>query len=249
MLRLLLLALAISLAAPPAAAQEKPTPAASIYQELGLPSPSTLPLLPAEYMPDRISLREVQRDPKRYPVRAAVLSAVQVLEQTRDIVPPSTRLMQADFARPGHARSVRDLQDGPAIAIALLDEAKRSLAAAEARRPKELSRRWQVHFDFVAAEIEFRIALYSEYNEMLAMIRRDDMPGLNPQAREVAWRLVPSETMKSKTPIRKLAESAREKFRTIAETDPNTPWAILAERYQASLPGLRWLPTTDLIDP
>jgi len=229
------------------APSQKPDPAASVYAELGLPAPPVFTPLADEYLPDSVTLADVRREPKRYPVRAAVLNAVEMLEHSRDTVPTATVLRQSDAFGSNARKFILNLQERPAIDIALLDEVKLSLAAVESKRPKERSRRWQSHCEYVSAEVAYRLAQINEYGEMLAVVRRDDMPAI--EGNQIGWRLVPTEKMKSKSDMRKLAAASRERFHAIIDGDPHTPWALLAERYSDSPPGFQWLPTTDLIDP
>lgn len=237
------LSLAVAFAAPPL------TPAEAVYGELKLSTPVDPKPLPKEFHPDGVSLEEVRKNPKRYPVRAAVLEAIEVLEQSRGTIPLRTEIRRVDLGKPQVMKEIFKQQEGPAIAIAMLDDVQKSLLSLEAVRHREPSRRWQAHFDFVLAEVEFHLALNHEYNDMLAHARSENLPELQPARGEVGWRLVPTETMKSRGPIREIASSARERFERLAIAEPDTPWGIQAARFQNAPPGRQWLPMTDLVDP
>lgn len=115
------------------------------------------------------------------------------------------------------------------------------LADQRAKEPK----RWQTHYDYAVAQLKLRLAFHHEYNLLLAHVRTDLLPNLDPTKGQTHYRLAWSDKMLSNKSIRELAQEARDQFRAIAADHPHTPWAALSQRCMDLLIGLRWEPAGD----
>jgi hypothetical protein len=98
--------------------------------------------------------------------------------------------------------------------------------------------RWQAHFAYVRAELQFRLAVLNEFNFALARVRTEALPDLPRTAS--GWRLTASDKMSARKEARELYAAAAEGFDAVARAHAGTPWEVLARRSRAALPGLRW---------
>ena len=222
---------------------------AAVYAELGLPAPPKDHwTLPADYLPDAGSIKDVEKTPKKFPVRAAVLEGFKALKESRDLVPAVTIVRKDDLDKSGALKRLSALQERPAIAILTLEEALSSLDKAMAVRKDEPSKRWQAHLDFIRAEVQFRLVVSHEYNLMLGHARIQDLPDLNAEKNETAWRLVPAERIRSRRDVKDLAKAASAGYFSVLEKYPRTPWSKLAEVAREAPMGLQWVPMVDAAD-
>lgn len=210
-----------------------------VLEELGLPPADGLPAkLPEAYRPDLITAADVRRDPMRYPLRAAVLDAVDVLRDARAL-PTAASVRTEDLTDKGK-KAVVERQQAAARLILRLEEAIAALDALADARKKEPSRRWQAHFDYAAAALRLQLAGAHEYNFALGHVRTDSLPKLDPDGGQNGWRLVPAEKMLSRKDVRDVAEAGREAMARVRKDHPDTTWAALARRDAAANLGLRW---------
>lgn len=213
--------------------------AAAVYAELGLPTPAgRLPLLSAAYRPDALSAEAVRKDADRYPVRAAVLQAVDALGKVRKLT-GKLELHETEVSDAGKARLVK-LQEDIAAAILFLDEASTALAGTAGKRSAEPSKRWRVHHAYLSAAVALQTAHLEELNLAYGSVRAGRLPELDKAAGQTGWRLTPADKMASKPAVRKQDEAARELLRNVIADHPDTPWAALAEADLKAKPGLQW---------
>jgi hypothetical protein len=208
-----------------------------------------------------VPLDDVRKTPEKYPVRAAVLAAYQTIRDSW-VPPPEPRPDPKAKKRKGPVEKVeralfvtaapaplteafkarvRAAQTFPAVAVTRLERAADELAQAADGRLAREPRRWQAHHAYVLAQCLNRQAFLSEYNLMLGVVLREDMPDRDPKKHD-GWRLAPAERMRSKLDVRKLAEEAREQLAKVIADHPGTPWAAAARRELDTPPGLKWEP-------
>jgi hypothetical protein len=248
MFRLLFAAVVAFLTCPLAVGQTpKPTnpppsgESQAVLEELGLTARPGLPTtLPEEYRPDLVTAGDVRRDPKRYPVRAAVLDAVTALQKSHEL--PMTDTLLAKDLNPRTKQAIVARQEEVAKVAMALRAALDTAEAAAGRRGTETSKRWQAHYDYTRALVKQRLALVEEYNLMLGRVRRDELPELDPKAGQTGWRIAPTDKVSSARDVRELADDARRELSMVAKSHPKTTWAVLAEMDQETKPGLRWEP-------
>jgi hypothetical protein len=224
----------------PAASAE----AKAVFAELALPPVvgddgilTRLPL-PADalkgYAPD-VSTEDIFKDVDKYPLRVTTLRALQAV---RDVWPPERKGLGVLPAALTDAakKPLADAQEPLAKALVRLELEVSELEALEPRRAKE-PKRWQAHYDFALAELRLRTVLLSEFNRALGNARTETLPELDGGR---GWRLVPSEKIGGRKDVRQMYDLAVEGFGRLMADHKGTPWAALAQRSRATLPGARW---------
>jgi hypothetical protein len=199
------------------------------------------PVILKPYLPD-VSIDDVLRDVEKYALRAAVLRALQTIRDTMRAAGPRDPKAITAVAAPLTAqvkKTILDAQAPSAVALTKLDDELASLRAVEKLRARE-PKRWQAHYDFTVAQVQFRLALLNEYNLALGHVRTETLPDL-PDGSS-GWRLVHSDRMLSRKDVQELATAARSSFQTAATRYKGTPWEVLAKRAMLTPPGLRWEP-------
>jgi hypothetical protein len=205
------------------------------------------------YQADYHDLREIMAQPLKYPLRVAVIRAVEALdrqgrlnrvkvvgtEETADRLIEEFRGQTTDDVK----RSLtRNQQDGPAKMLIELQDVLDEMESAESERVREPSLRWQAHYDFILAQVKARMAYVHEYNTMLGKVKRDELPQLDP-ALHNGWRLAAQEKIQSPKDVRDLATDAKKLIAKIVKEHPGTPWEVLAKRERFTALGLSWQPT------
>jgi hypothetical protein len=195
------------------------------------------------YRADYISLDAVRNNPEKYPLRVAILDAVKVLNKTFDRSRASFVLMDS-FAGASSDKIKKDIekqQRGPARVEAELRAELDKLLQAKKDNGKEPSKRWQAHFDYIHAQLFARIVYVTEYNSMLAKIRKDELPMLEGGgAPSGGWRMVSRAKVASGKAEQTMAKKSRELLEKLAKEHAGTPWEILAKREQLTSLGLEW---------
>jgi hypothetical protein len=125
------------------------------------------------------------------------------------------------------ARVEAELQD-------YLDELEK-VADQRDKQPK----RWQVHYDYVVAQLKLRICYANQYNLALANVRSGKLPDLQPG--QNGYRLTAETNLDKNTPAnyKEMFNEARKALTEVAKTHPNTPWAVLAKSDRTVAIGLR----------
>jgi hypothetical protein len=136
----------------------------------------------------------------------------------------SRRLFQENRAL---ARIVGRLED-------TLEELQ-AVGGERARQPK----RWQANYDLLLGRLLAQLALLSEHQSALGMLRRDPPP-LNP-ARHGGWGLRPDPALHD-AEGRKFARQAARLFAQVMREHPGTPWEVLARQHASRPLGLSWEP-------
>jgi hypothetical protein len=195
------------------------------------------------YRPDSITIRDVQAHPDKYPLRAAVLEVVKLLNEKFD--PHNAAFILLDSFGGGSTERIKqdimNKQRGPAELLAELHEAEERMAKAEKKRDEEESKRWLAHFDYIHAELLARIAYVHEYDLMLGKIRKDELPPL--ERPQDFYRLSSRVKLQGPRELKDYATRATKLFAKIARQHKGTPWEVLAKRELLTALGLEWQPT------
>jgi hypothetical protein len=197
--------------------------------------------MPKEYQPDQITNDEVRKKPDKYPLRAAVLAAVDVLRKHGEESPPTTEFVApAAKDRPALLKRITESQKPLARHMEELKEAQERLEGLENQRKREPSKRWQAHYDFILSHVQLRYAYLFEYSLMLGEFRKDNLPELDAKKNQNGWRLVASEKLDGPTDLKDTVKSAHKLLSKVTKDHPDTPWAALADRDLGTPAGLQW---------
>jgi hypothetical protein len=197
--------------------------------------------MPKEYQPDQITNEEVRKKPDKYPLRAAVLSAVDVVRKHAQEAAPLTEFAAPlPKERPALLKKIVDGQKPIARQMAELQEVQERLEGVEDQRKREPSKRWQANYDFILGHVQLRYAYLFEYSLMLGEFRKDNLPELDAKKNQNGWRLVPSEKLAGPTDLKDTVKSAHKLLSKVVKDHPETPWAVLADRDLNTPVGLQW---------
>jgi hypothetical protein len=214
----------------------------SLQPETLLPfDPQTI----ARYDADYRSLDEIQKNSEKHPLRAAVLEAVQLMNQLFDPKRPAFAFRESFGATSNQKVKEEILNEqtrGPATVLLQLEESLEKLRKVGEERDNESSKRWQAHYDYVLAQLLARIAYVQEYDQALGKIRKDELPELTPNVHS-GWRLASREKLIVKD-ARERAGEAKKILSRMAKKYKGTPWEVLAKRAQLTALGLEWQPTS-----
>ena len=184
----------------------------------------------------------IRKNKQKYPFEAATLSAFQVLREVWVFKAKGGLQRRESIAAPisdGLKRELKKELEPWAIGIEKLQEVDRvleSLADARKGQPK----RWQAHYDYARAVVKARLAFMNEYDKLIGDVLTEVLPPLEKPMN--GYRLTPSEKMKSRKDVQKIAADAAEAYDAIVSAHPDTPWSIQA-KLEKSLPlGLVWTP-------
>jgi hypothetical protein len=205
------------------------------------------------YAADYESVNDLLKEPDKYPLRVAVIRAVEVLQrhgrgeikpgQTTKHVGKLRETFQGQLNDVAKRQIEQEQRTVPAAMLIELEEVLSSLEEQQAKRADEPSKRWQAHLDYVLAITKCRYAYVNEYNLMLGKIRKDELPTLDPNLHN-GWRLASQEKMSCPRDIKEKAEEAKELFSKIIKEHAGTPWEVLARRERNTMLGLAWQPAS-----
>jgi hypothetical protein len=203
------------------------------------------------YEADYRSIDEILALGDKFPLRVAILRAVEVLRrQGRGEIHLGSSTRQVGMLRQElnspigekmKTTIITEQRDGPAMLLVELEDALAALEKQKPGRDKETSKRWRAHYDYVLAMLESRYAYLNEYNLMLGKIRKDELPPLDPK-QHTGWRLQTQEKMASPRDVKDKAEDAKTLFDGLIKDHPGTPWEVLAKRERRTALGLTWQP-------
>jgi hypothetical protein len=209
-------------------------------------SGQALPPFPAKgldaYTADYGSWTEFEGKADKYPLRAAVVQAVKVLQE--DAAKFRMKEFFGGTTTPAVKKAVAKEQAAPGKAIFFLKEALEDLQKAGEKRKKEKSRRWQATYDYVTARLKSRLVYLYQYNYVLAQIRGDALPPL--EDGYSGYRL--GSRKKVTVPESEVKAWVKEIDRTwqkIINDYPDTPWALVARRERLTVLGLEWRPSRE----
>jgi hypothetical protein len=174
------------------------------------------------------------------PLQAAVKKAIAALVEHQGAFQDTfanRNIAQLKVEAKAKQEKLAATQDELAAALAELN------GVAEDRK-NEPSKRWQAMYDYVKARLLMRLAYVFEYQYMLAEIRTDSLPELQPN--HIGWRLASREKMQCKgdpgKEAKDRARQARDLLDAIARDHKGTPYEILAKREMVTALGLEWQP-------
>ena len=198
-----------------------------------------------EYRPDYTSVKEIESNAEKFPLRMAVLKAVKLIREKFDSGGDSFVLRES-FSGATNDRIKADIlkeQEKPALVIQELTEARDLLLKVGEERDKESCKRWQAHYDYVLAELLARIAYVEEYSLMLGKIRKDEVGQL--ETGQTGFRLASRDKLQGTKEFKDMAAESKKMLKKLAREHKGTPWEILAKREQLTALGLYWQPTRD----
>lgn len=134
--------------------------------------------------------------------------------------------------------ALRKVQEVPARVEATLDDIKSKLEDVADQKEKQ-PKRWQVHYEYVLAQVKLRICYVNQYNLALANVRGGKLPDLKDG--QTGYRLTAETSLDKNTPAqyKEMFKEAREALTALAKDHPNTPWALLAKSDKSVAIGLR----------
>jgi hypothetical protein len=239
------------------------TPVEAILGEIITPPLSIVAFGPAKPPPLRFTADVLARyrtapDP-RSKLRRAVLEAHLALWAAAPVPTPPALRWQVRKVRAGWRMDVKALpttyrvpargaethfnglllQQNKALAriVSKLEEALEELEAAGGER-KGQPQRWRASYDLLLGRLLAQLALLSEQQSALGMLRRD--PRLNP-AQHTGWQLRATARLHD-AESRKLARRAARFFGRVIHEHPGTPWEALARQHRSTPLGLEWEP-------
>lgn len=218
-----------------------------VFDDGKIPGPKFHAETLARYAPDYMTLADYAKMLSKNPLRAAVIEAVRLSEES--LGQPRT-----SFGAERLNESLSDAQRTAAATIHVADQAIAILARVEKERKSETSPRWQAHFDLMMGRLLATRIRANEYNWALAQMKVTPLPLA---ADHNAWRLVGDEEVRFGKPIRddakkakrdpkitkqaqEDAEKAIELLKGVVRDRPGTPWELLAQRELEVPLGFRW---------
>lgn len=219
-----------------------------VFDDGRIPGPKFHPETLAPYAPDYLTLAEYGRMLSKEPLRAAVIEAVRLSEES--LGQPRTFFLSERLNE-----SLSAAQRTAAATIHVADQAIAILTRAEKDRPSEKSPRWQAHFDLMLGRLLATRIRANEYNWALAQMKVTPLPL---PADHNAWRLVGDEEVRFGKPLAgdegkkakrdpKVTKQAQEDadksislLQGVVRDRPGTPWELLAKRELEVPLGFRW---------
>jgi hypothetical protein len=187
--------------------------------------------------------KEIENKPDKYPLRIAVINAVEGLRELRNSEAGEKDLPDTyDKAQDNDARKAafKKLQESPARVMAKLRDLHDDLEKAGEDRKDEKSKRWQAHYDYILAQVKFRLAYMNEFSLMVGKIRKSELPEL--AEGQTGWKISASDNMSSSTEFKDMVRDAKKLLAKIIKDYPGTPWEVLAKRDKKISLGLKWVP-------
>jgi hypothetical protein len=191
-----------------------------------------------EYRPDWDRLADYEKKVANSPLRRAVLNAAQITQQRLPTM-PSVMFPPADAP---NFKDVMAANQAIAERIAYtVDEALVPINSVVKLREREISRRWQAHYDLIRGRLlAMKVRCY-EYNWACARMKKDPPKFTSPKYN--AWRLAPDASIQYSEKAALAAKEAQALLRRVIEEHPTTPWALLAERELKDPLGFKWVET------
>ena len=189
-----------------------------------------------EYKPDWDRKADYDKRIAESPLRRAILNAGQITQQKLPGMPTL-------FFPPADAPEFKDvmaLNQGIAERTAYtVDEALVPINSVFKLRDREISRRWQAHYDLIRGRLlAMKVRCY-EYNYACARMKKEPLKFSSPKFN--AWRLVPDANIQYSEKAVVAAREAQSLLRRVIEDHPTTPWALLAEREIKDPLGFNWV--------
>jgi hypothetical protein len=196
-----------------------------------------------DYLTDGMTLDAAAKEKEKYPVRAAAANAILTMRKVWRGAGKDGGGLRETFVGEATDRVKKSIlaeQEVPARIILELDQVIEACEKLEPELAKEPSKRWRATFQYALAQARARWVYMNEYNLMLGVINKNELPPLEPGKGQTGWRMVPTDSMKSKKDVKERAEAAQELFAKIATEHKGTPWAALAKQAKNLKLGLDW---------
>jgi hypothetical protein len=189
-----------------------------------------------EYKPDWVSRAEYEKQISRSPLRQAVLNAAQITQQKLPGM-PTLFFPSADSPEFKEVMTANQaIAERTAITV---DEALGPINAVAKLRDREVSRRWQAHYDLIRGRLlAMKVRCY-EYNWACARLKKDPPKFSNPKSN--AWRLVPDTSIQFSDKAVDAGKEAHALLQRVIDEHPTTPWALLAQRELKDPLGFKWM--------
>jgi hypothetical protein len=234
--------------APPPSAD--PRAVMAIVKEVQLPSvksfrddappPSISDVLPfsEESLKDYLA-GELKLGDKANEFQQAIVEAVEEMRKIRTA--GSGTELPEEFKGETNDRAkaeLRKTQEVPARVEAILQDHLDKLEGMADQKDKQV-KRWQVHYEYIVAQLKLRLCYANQYNLALANVRGGKLPDL--KEGQTGYRLTAETTLDKNTPAnyKEMFNDARKSLTEIAKSHPNTPWALLAKSDRTVAIGLR----------
>ncbi len=199
------------------------------------------PVTLREYQPDYTPRKEYDRLVNTHPLRRAVIEAAETTQKGPKQLPN----IPLEFAAPDDATLNRGMGGGQAVVAKLqyyVEEPLRVLLQVEKDRAKEPSRRWRAEYDLLLGRLlAAKIRTYT-YNAMCAQMKKKPRPFEKTDSNYWALRPdseVPGDTMAG-AKLQEAAEKCRQYLTRVVAENPDTPWALLAQRELEADLGFHW---------
>ena len=173
-----------------------------------------------------------------------VLTAVEEMRKLREAgngneLPESFVGETSDAAK----NQLKRVQEVPAKVEVILREQLEELEGIAAMKDAQ-PKRWQAHYDYVLAQVKYRICYANQYNLALANVRGGKVPDLS--ADQNGYRLTAETTLDKNTAkeYKTMFEEARKSLNELVKNHSQTPWALLSKGDRTVAIGLRLTPTS-----
>ena len=203
--------------------------------------PSRLTFDPAamrEYRPDWVSADQYARGIQKDPIRIAVTQASMITQQQ---LPGQPGLTFPPADTPEFKEAMQREQTTVARIEYTVNEALDPITAVSKLRDREMSRRWQAHYDLIRGRLLAMKIRCAEYQTACAKMKKDAPKFQDPKSN--AWRLVPTEQILSGDKVDRVAKETQGLLKRVIDDHPNTPWAVLAKRELKDPFGFKWVET------
>ncbi len=193
------------------------------------------PAVMRNYEPDYRPIRDYEAALKKNKAKAALVTAA--TKTKLENVPLPLLEFRADndnILRQG----VTEAQKPAADLDYRLVEMYNILVSGEKDRPKITEPRWRASYDLAMGRVlAMRVRVFG-YNKLLAEMKSS--PKTFEKKESNQWRLVPSKAINSGADVAKMAKSASMYLKRVMDENPETPWAMLAERELSQPMGWDW---------
>jgi hypothetical protein len=182
---------------------------------------------------------ELRENTRPNEFQKAILDAVAVMRSIRQQGSGSDLPDFFGGSTPDSAKeALRKVQEIPARVEGQLGDHLEKLESMADQKDKQ-PKRWQVHYDYVVAQLKLRICYAVQYNLALANVRGGKLPDLKED--QNGYRLTAETTLDKNTPAnyKEMFNEARKALADISKDNPNTPWALLAKSDRTVAIGLR----------
>ena len=193
-----------------------------------------------EYRPDWTSRQRYEADLGKHPLHQAVLAAASITQANK--LPGQPALVFPPIDGPEFKETMKNNQALAARTEYTVDEALVPITAVMKSRDREVSRRWQAHYDLIRGRLLAVKIRCKEYNWACAKMVKDAPKFTKPSSN--AWRLVPDEEIHYSDKAKVAGDEAQKLLKRVVDEHPGTPWALLAKRELKDPLGFKWIETT-----